>query len=680
MENSGLTNTTPTSENSDLGNTLTKDAANELVAWVRGQYRKCKDQRHKQEQQWYTNLAFYMGKQNIQTIKTPGQATKLTTPKAPYWRARPVINKIRPIIRKELSKTVSARPTAFVIPASSEDKDLFAAQAAESLWYSFYDSKKLGSVVSSAEFWTLICGTGYIKVYWDPSATDENGLPGDIIVERETPFHIFVPDITQEKLESQPYVLHASMRSVEWVELRYPNLSEPVRPTGRSDTIMDTGFLNLIGADDPPLDSVEVIEAWIKPGQFKKFPFGALITVVNDQLVQYVQGWPYEHGRYPFIKLDHIPTGAYYGESAITDLISLQKEYNRTRGQIIESKNRMAKPQLIAPKGSVNPRSITTEPGQVILYRPGFNPPQPLPLQSLPSYVLQELDRIVMDMDDISGQHEVSRGQVPPGVTAATAISYLQEQDDTMLAWTVRSLESGVQDIARLMLHYVVQFWDAPRMVKITGVDGSFDVVSLMSSDIAGNVDIRIETDSALPTSRAAKQAFVMDLMKMGFIPPDKGLEVMEIGGINKVYEQINIDKRQAQRENIRMQQIPEMVLAQFEQAQTLFKESQGMKPDGMPMAMVPPPVPVNTWDNHGLHIEVHNNFRKTQTFESLPDVIKAAFETHVLFHQQALAGLQQAAMMSGNPQGEPPAPGQPGPAPMPEMSDQNATPQEGMM
>lgn len=669
-----------TSEDSDLQpnalDSLSMDKRNEIVAWVRNEYRKCKNTRHKVERQWYVNLAFYLGKQNVATVTTATNNTALQTPKVPYWSARPISNKIRPVIRKELAKVTSARPTAFVIPASSEDSDLFAAQAAESLWYSLYDSKDIGAIAWSAEFWTLICGTGYIKTYWDPSATDEvNNMPGDIVIEKETPFHIFIPDVTQEELELQPYLIHASMRTVEWAKLRYgDSLPNTIQPTGSSETIMDTGFLKLIGADDQPLDSVEVVEMWIKPGQFNKFPHGALVTLVGEQLAQVNEGWLYNHGRYPFVKLTHVPTGAFYGESVITDLIPLQKEYNRTKGQVIEAKNRMAKPQLIAPKGSVDPRKITTEPGQVILYRPGFQPPQPLPLQPLPQYVLDELDRLRIDMDDISGQHEVSRGSVPPGVTAATAISYLQEQDDTMLAGTVRSLEKGMEKLARLMLSYVQQYWTAPRMVKVTGVDGSFDVVEFMSSDLAENTDIRIETDSALPTSRSARQAFVMDLMKMGFIDPDKGLEVMEIGGINKLYEQINVDKRQAQRENIRMQQIPPETVDQFMQAQELFKVNQGVNPTtGQPMPPPPPPVSVNTWDNHQVHIQTHNNFRKSQTFEALPDPLKIAFESHVTFHQQALAGLQQQAMMAGmEPQGQGQGPEPQGPpdmnqSPMPE-------------
>jgi hypothetical protein len=228
-------------------------------------------------------------------------------------------------------------------------------------------------------------------------------------------------------------------------------------------------------------------------------------------------------------------------------------------------------------------------------------------------------------------------------------------------------------------------------MVKITGVDGSFDVISFMASDLKGNTDIRIERDSALPTSRAAKQAFLMDLMKMGFIAPDRGLELMEVGGLNKVYDQINMDKRQAQRENIRMQQVDEVNAAGFLQAQQIFTEAMQqslqmgmppMRPDGQPMQPPPPPVPVNSWDNHPAHIEAHNNFRKSQTFESLPDEIKAVFEAHVNMHRQALVGLQQAAMMEG--QGPQAAPGeesqaQPGPEPMPDLeSESQAQPQEG--
>jgi hypothetical protein len=177
-------------------------------------------------------------------------------------------------------------------------------------------------------------------------------------------------------------------------------------------------------------------------------------------------------------------------------------------------------------------------------------------------------------------------------------------------------------------------------MVKVTGTDGAFDTLMLKNSDLRGNTDIRMEAGSALPTSKAAKQAFIMDLMKMGFIDPAKGLEVMEIGGVQKLYEQIQIDIRQAQRENLRMRAITQdMLLEHIQQNPPPVQNTeQNADPTTAPEIPVDPPpiVPVNTWDEHGIHIETHNKFRKSQAFEQLPDFVKAVFEEHVQMHKQA--------------------------------------------
>lgn len=624
-----------------------------IVAWVKSQYTKIKNDRTKIERQWYTNLAFYYGKQNVQPIDVAG-STRLVTPNAPYWRARPITNKVRPIIRTELAKVTAQKPSASVVPASSDDNDLFAAQAGEQIWDSIYRAKRVRSVVRRAMFWTLICGNGFIKDWWDPLVIDtQSGQQGDICIKPETPFHILVPDLREEDIEGQPFVIHASTKSVDFIRLNYEKglNGREIKPNATAAAeILDNAFLNLVGANEVSRDQVLCLEVWAKPGAIRKFPHGALVTIVGDQIVQATPGWPYEHGEYPIAKFDHIPTGKFYSDSVVTDLISLQREYNRTRGQIIEAKNRMAKPQLIAPLGSVDANKITTEPGQVIFYRQGFTPPTPLQLQGLPTYVLQELDRIQSDMDDISGQHEVSKGNVPPGVTAATAISYLQEQDDTKLSHTVESVEDGLEKIAHHTLSHVVQYWDVPRMVKVVGTDGAFDTVMLKNSDLRSNTDIRMEAGSALPTSKAAKQAFIMDLMKMGFIDPAKGLEVMEIGGVQKLYDQIQVDIRQAQRENLKMKSITEDMLMQHivnSQPETVQAPPDPMTfdPTADPNDPVnpqetqlepPPIVPVNTWDEHGVHIETHNKFRKGQQFETLPDHIKAIFEEHVQMHKQA--------------------------------------------
>ena len=659
-----------------------------LTDWVKNSFTKAKSDRWQSEKQWYLNLAFYFGKQNVQAIETKGAAShfKLVTPPAPYYRSRPVINKVRPLMRTEMAKLSSQRPDTYVVPSSSNDDDLFAAQAAEQIWSSIQDSHKLDAIFRRAIFWTSTTGNGFIKSFWNDAKVDQlNQLQGDIDYQTVPPFHIFVPDLTEVELECQPFVLHASMRNKEQIASLYQQAqqqtAESIRKTTDKLGEIDEAYNSVMDTVQSKKNQTLVVEAWVKPGVNSMLPGGGLVTIVGDQLINFWPQLPYEHGEFPFAHIRHIETGKFYADSVITDLIPLQREFNRTRGQIIESKNKMSKPQLAAELGSIDHTKVTSEPGQIIFYRPGFKAPTPIPLQGIPSYVLQELDRIESDMNDISGQHEVTKGQTPPGVTAATAISFLQEQDEGKLTYTFTSIEEATAKIARQTLFYVKQYWDVDHQIKITGVDGTFDVQMFQGADLRDNTDVRTEAGSAMPVSKAAKQAFIMDLMKFGFIDPQRGLELLEIGGAEKLYDQIQIDVRQAQRENLRMAQVTDEQIQQWNLAQ---KQQLAQQP-GFAQALqtgeiqidqqgnivangvvLQPPliVPVNNWDNNAMHIERHNRYRKSQAFDALSPVAKKLFDDHVNAHQQAMQQeqMQQAAMQSASMAGNGSGPGSPPP------------------
>jgi hypothetical protein len=309
---------------------------------------------------------------------------------------------------------------------------------------------------------------------------------------------------------------------------------------------------------------------------------------------------------------------------------------------------------------------------------------------------------------------------------------------------TFQSIEAGWEKWAKQVISHAVQYWDAPRMISVTGADGSFDSISLIGTQLAAGKDIRMEAGSALPISKAAKQAFLMDCMKMGFIDPQKGLSLMDMGGMDELYDELKIDERAAQRENLRMARLDIEEIMQHEQNAQMTNEFAAMQEQmqvnqnppmvpndqmqppmdpaamggpmggGDPMAqggpdpssdpaamgmdpsmMQPEPptitggppgpagtdpnngaplmlpmniLPVNTWDNHQLHIDVHNRFRKSQAFDLLPPEVKQQFEYHVAQHAMVLNQAAQSAAMlppppdaadngSGAPVGAQPAP-----------------------
>lgn len=657
----------------------------QIVAWASQQYRDMKSNRSRLEMQWYINLAFYFGRQYVEPMLRAGQTTsggRLTIPTCPPWRVRMVINRVRGAIRKEMAKLTSQKPSVTVVPSSSDDRDYFAAQAGEQIWDSTYREKKIKAHIRRSVWWSLITGNGFLKTWWDDNEIDDfNNLRGSLCYSTVTPFHILVPDLREEELENQPYLIHVQTRPKDWVTLNYPDLGDVTPDTAEANDILEDSFMGITGQKEliDRKKAVVIKECWIKPNCIPQFPTGGMLTVVGNRLAQICDMWPYEHSKYPFSKIDHIPTGKFYSDSSIIDLLPLQREYNRTRSQIIESKNLMSKPQWTAQRGSIDPAKVTSAPGQWLLYQPGFERPQPVAPPPLPSYVLQEIERLIHDWDDISGQHEVSKGQAPPGVTAATAISYLQEQDESMLAHTFDSLEEAVEKTAFMTLSLIKQYWVVERIVKIVGTDGSFDAQAFKGSDLRNNTDIRVEGGSSLPTSKAAKQAFIMDLMKMGFIPPQQGLEVMDIGGLNKITDQIKIDIRQAQRENLKMASVTPDQLMQYnqiqmeqaapnpmtgmptnpeyqlpQQAQDLMQMQQDPVQGQLqqPVQAIDPPimVPTHTWDNHQVHIAKHNDFRKSQAFDNLPEETKQLFEAHVQDHTKALQfEMMQQQMLMGN-------------------------------
>lgn len=613
-----------------LDNLATEKARKELESWCIQKYSRMKSERSYIERQWYLNMAFFFGRQNVQVLSTTASTNgfRLYTPQAPPWRVRLVTNKIRPYVRTDLARLTSQKPTFTVMPANSDDDAITAAAVGEELFESFYETLRLPNKIKQSVFWTLLCGTSFLKDFWDEQATDSlNNQKGVINVESVTPFHLFVPDLRETEIEGQPFVCHATVKSPEWVNYHYQGIlsSGKINPsTAQAQDILQDSFLNMLGASSTQKNGILCREFWLKPGALKAMPNGGMITMLGDTIVQMYDGWPYAHKDFPFSKLDHIPSGKFYADSSITDLVPLQREYNRTRSQLVEAKNRMAKPQLMAPRGSINPQQITTEPGQVILYTPGLTPPAPVPLTPMPQYVLDELKTIQMDMDEISGHSEFSRGQNSENVTSATQMAFLQEQADTKLIHTVHSLEEAIEKIGRHCLSHVSQFWTTERIVQIVGLDGSYDARKFKGSDLGNSFDLRVQSGSALPNSKAGRQAFVLDLVKLGILPPDKGLEVLDLGGMERVYNDLQIDTKQVRRENMRMS-------------------------DG------DPDVPVNTWDNHQMHITLHNNFRKGQEFESLSPEIKSIFEAHVQGHMQMLAQTApQQVPSDGQPQQTP--------------------------
>jgi hypothetical protein len=722
-----------------------------LVEKWNNKLKACQEARINFEKQWHENLSFYAGRQWIVVTKASSGGFQLAEqPSSDRWRVRHTANRILRIVRTEVTKLSKEEPQWYVVPPSTEEKDRLAAMAGEAISEYILRTKYFNLKRMEATFWSCICGTAFLKNYYDENAPDLDGLPGKIAFEAVPAFQAFVPNLQVIDVQEQPYFIHARAMDPEAVWKSY---GVELEPETTASTILESRFLTSLGIKQNQNKETKlcyVKENWVKP--CRDFPQGAMFVTGENRVLyvyepmrdpevdpsqmmeqqmqlpgipemtgesqplaisssdnqesdgsaniegpmsemaglqNYSYEYPLRHGRFPFAKIDHIPTGMFYADSVVKTLIPLQKEYNRTRSVMLENRNLAGKPQWGYITGSIDPKKFTSKPGLLLAVQLGFDFPKALEQPELPQSVTNELEVTVRDMDDASSQYEISKGRTPPGVEAASAIAYLQEENDTVMLDAVTSLEAAVQETGIQVLANVHDFWPLDRIVKMTSKNQMMETKEFKAQDLNPMMDFRVEPGSMAPRSQAAKQAFIIELMKMGAIDPTKALRYLQMNETNKLYDEMMLDVRHAQRENVFMSQ-----------GQELTKPDINAQPEvdpmtGMPTSMGPVPkqevqrdpmtgepmidemtgqpqmytVTINPFDNHEVHIEEHQNFQKTQEYEFLDPQIQDIIQRHVDEHKQEIMkernamqtdqAMSQLALEKGAPGPEESVPGQ---------------------
>lgn len=660
------------------------DRGKALLGWLKSSYTSARDLQLPKREQWNLNIAKALGESQVKLVRQPGtEQYVLQKVITPQYRAPKKINRVRGFARTEHSKFVSNFPNVVSVPASGEDQDQRSAYAAQQVWESYSSSKLLRVKYEEAQWWRVHTGNGFLKTYWDPTRKNSDGSVGDIEYASITPYHLFVPDLRQKDLEKQPYLVEAQIQTIQWARSFFADAlkGENLAASASSQIdIMDEAYLDSRSQPRKNQDSVLVLEFWVKPGATDMLPDGGLVMTIEDTIVHFQEGIPYQHRKYPYTHFRHLETPGFYGASPIEDIIPVVDEYNETRGQISLIGRRMGNPQFIYQEGSLDPNKMTNAPGSMIPYRMGFQPPQQLQPAPLPAYMGEQLDRQLQDIEDLTGQHEVSKGSAPTGVTAGTALAFLKESDDNFLTPQHHNTEAGVEDVAVKSLVLFNQYVDVKRRIRVIGADGAFDTEMLSGADIADGLDVRVEEGTSIGQSMAAKRAQVMDLVDRGLVDPQTALKMMEIGGVQKILDIVNVSEKQAQRENVKMKTLQPTAIEQakneFVQTVSANAQQNGLDPSTpeaqqLIEASVPPMIMVNDFDMHEVHIEVHNRFRMSQEYEILPDEIKQQFAQHVQQHQMYLQQLMQNQMaqqagpgMAPGAEGAPGVPGESAPAP----------------
>lgn len=576
---------------------------------------------------WMTNIAYLLGFDSIYYDTSMRQFRPINQGTKYIRRNRIHVNKILPTCQNRLARLCKNPPKFDIRPNSSTQDDKDAARQNMEILTMLWDQDgiKLNEQRIALYMWAQQAGHAYIKVGWDdclgkpmldPISGEFMGYEGDIRADICSPFEIFV-DPLAKTLDEATWVIQAKVRKLDYFKTHYPGIGEAVKEEGAwLLSVQYEQRINSLNSAGPMASATSLqmknsaIELSYYEKRSKNHPNGRHIVCANGVLLKNDE---LLIGEIPFAKFDDILiAGKFYSEAIITHLRPLQDQLNKLYMLRAAWTNRLLKGKYIAAKGhGLNQEALNDNDTEVVEYTPLPNavPPTAMQIPVIPQYAYTEENNIEKQFFDISGISEVSRGQLPAAGVPAVGMQLLQEQDETRIGIQTEANENSWAKVGKFLLLTAQKQYETPRLLKKSGKMGEYSIKQFQGQDIKGNVDVTVLRGSTIPTSKSLRRQELLNIFGQGLLgdPMDskvkeKVLQMLEYGDIGEVWLDQSLD----------MQQIKK----------TITQIEAGQVPN------------VNEMDNHSLHIQEKNRYRKSEKFDNLDpqnqQIMLADIEAHL--------------------------------------------------
>ena len=588
---------------------------------------------------WYQNVAFFKGAQYHRWADLANLF--IYTQKDPAWRVRRVVNYWRAIALVIASKLTQNRPSWTVVPATLEEDDRQKARLGQYLLDWVWEKNGLQAKLFLAVLWSVITGNGFWQIYWDGKAGADVleqdlatgklkniGPSGDVLVEVLAPFDVGLDPLVDDITRCE-WGYRKRWCSAEWVKQTFGvkvSASEAVAGGSGADAAMNRKAYARLLTD--PEGAAEFGKRYLNVFDYYDINKGKLFYFTDTRMLGQ-QDWD---GPLPFIHFRALPnlgdleyseigSGGVWGETTMTDGVPLQQQLNKLDSQAEEIKNAIAYPKLLVSRGAkVDMLENVGVPGGLVHWSGTGPTPSPLYMGSLPAWMFQMRRDIKESLQDVCGAHEVSQGEAPGSIQSGVGVQFLAELDATRWGPQARNISEAVREGGRRILGYFKDY--APAAVKLNaiGASGEMEVAAFDAGSLT-STDVRIQEGSTFALSKSLRNSQAIEMWDKGIIKDEREIKrITEFGTLEEAMGNINQDAMRARRENARLK------LGQ--------------------------PVRLEDFDVDVAHLENHDEYMKSSTFEKDSTEVQEAFRQHRAAHaarmQQALMAQQQAATQRG--------------------------------
>lgn len=563
------------------------------VEHVYRKFRKLKSHRSKYDKNWLNNYKQFRGDQWHDV-------------KMPKFRQKEIINLIWQTIQSNMPLQTNARPKPIYIPEEPTDKPF--SEVLNKLLDSDWERNNWLVPLSEIILDGYLYGHAIGYIGYDPDA--DFGL-GSACFESEDPFYFYPDNEAREinckrskcVMKAEPIDTDELKRMYpEWAEKLKADLNDSIQSSKTSlnnvtlrenNSDLDMPEFNFGSNKKSDIEKTMLITCYEKPDETedidteeadehgtvtiktvtrKVYPFGRITKVANGILLE--ESTLEENLKFPFVKyVNYILPREFFGVSEVEQLESPQRVFNKILNASLEILNLMGNPIWIIDSSSgIEPSRLINRTGLVVEKEPGSEVRRESGID-LSGSALSLIDRLETWFNNLAGSQDVSRGDAPASVSAASAIEQLMDASRTRIKQKQRNLDATMREFGVLYADIVLDKYTKERVFRVTNSDdsstyfkmhiekrkdeyGNTQRVAVMKNYvehegqmleavepteylIKGRFDVKINTSSSLPFAIADKEQKAYALFDRQIIDAEEVLNQIDYPNKEAVLERL---------------------------------------------------------------------------------------------------------------------------------------------
>lgn len=508
-------------------------------------------------------------------------------------------------------------PEPIILPREKSDED--SAKILSEVIPVIFEQNNFDDTYSDNWWEKLKHGTGCYGVFWDQQK--QNGL-GDISIQQVDLLKIFwEPGVTDVQDSRNLFIV--DLVDEEVLNEQYPQFEGRLK--GGAVDVKEYIYDETIDNSDKAV----VVDWYYKRVNangktvlhYCKFVSPTQILYASENDPDYQEtGW-YADGEYPVVMDTLFPEkGTPIGFGYVSICKDPQLYIDDLSANILLSAKQATSPRyFMSANTGVNLEDFTDWSKPVVQVEGELDEARVKKIETgtLNSVWIEVMNQKIEEMKETASNRDVNSGGTGSSVTAAAAISALQEAGNKVSRDMMRASYRAYNHITKMAIERVRQFYDEPRTFRIIGDDGVAKFQQVDNSQMREQpapppyngaelepgyeqmvrepiFDIKIKAQKTSPFSRMEQNQRASELYQMGFFNPDRAqealncLDMMDFEGIEKVKDKVRQGQtllNLIQQMNAQMQQMA-MVIQQLtggrpampQQGQPQTARAQGQK------------------------------------------------------------------------------------------------------